>query len=74
MKNLDEVFDTFVVEDKESKKMCASSSDTLILDNVSEYPLVASGVDCSGPGPFYSDVSININSFTTSLCCVQDQK
>ena len=73
MKNLDEVFNRFVVEDNESRKMCASSSNALILDNVSEYPLVASGVDCSGPDPFYSDVSISINSFTTSLCCVKDQ-
>ena len=70
VKNLDQVLDSYMI-DKVFMKMCASSRDTLIIDDLSEYPSGAFGVDCTGPDLFYTDTNIRINTFTTSMCCVE---
>ena len=71
MENLDQVLKCFVIKGSELTYMCASSRDTLIIDDVSEYPSVAFGVDCTGPDLFYTDTNIRINTFTTSMCRVE---
>ena len=73
MKNLDEIVLAFAKEHSNVRCMCASSSDMLIIDDVSVCPVVVDRVNCSGQGLIYTEATIDINSFATSLCCVKDQ-
>ena len=73
MKNLDQVFNNFVIDDSAFKYVCASSRDTLIIDDVSQYPSEAFGVDCTGPDLIYTETNIETNTFITSMCCVECQ-
>ena len=54
--------------------MCASSSDMLIIDDVSVYPVEVERVNCSGQGLIYTKDTIDINSFyNQSVLCYRPE-